>query len=218
MRLSKFQLSRALLMLEIRALVAPPTLWGMLIVLSLLVGYSFIQAVELFSQASRTALSYPELASGMNPMEGVFVPTLGAYYLVETLLLPFVVIRMIGQDKQDGALTLLLQLPLSTFSLNAVKVWAMGVVWLFFLLPGVSVLVVWQHLGGDVHFPGILALVLGHTLYSLTIVCIAMFATAISESLPAASMICLAATLGSWVLDFSANGGGWMGALGEWSL
>ncbi len=205
-------------MLEIRALLAPPTLWGMLVVLSLLVGYSFIQAVDLFSQASRTALSYPELASGMNPLEGVFVPTFGAYYLVETLLLPFVVIRLIGQDKQNGALKLLLQLPLSTFSLNAVKAWAMGVAWLIILLPGVSVLVVWRHLGGDVHLSEILTLLLGHTLYSLTIVCIAMFATAISHSLPAASMICLAATLGSWVLDFSASGGGWMGALSEWSL
>ena len=97
-------------MQEIRTLLVSPALWAMLIVLSFLLGYSFIQAVELFSQASRTALSYPELASGMNPLEGVFVPTFGAYYLVETLLLPFVVIRLSGQDKQDGTLKLLLQL------------------------------------------------------------------------------------------------------------
>ncbi len=94
MQLSEFQLSRVLLMQEIRALLVSPALWGMLIILSLLVGHSFIQAVELFSQASRTALPYPELAGGMNPLEGIFVPTFGAYYLVETLLLPFVIIRL----------------------------------------------------------------------------------------------------------------------------
>jgi hypothetical protein len=218
LQLSKLQLSRVLLMQEIRTLLVSPALWVMLIILSLLVGYSFIQAVELFSQASRTALSYPELASGMNPLEGVFVPTFGAYYLVETLLLPFVIIRLIGQDKQNGALKLLLQLPLSPFSLNAIKLSAMAVVWLLMLLPGVSVLIIWQYLGGVVYFPEILTLMLGHTLYSLTIVCIAMFATVISNSLPTAAMICLAATLGSWVLDFAAGDGGWMGVLGSWSL
>ena len=205
-------------MQAIRTLLLSPALWGMLVILSLLVGYSFIQAVELFSQASRTALSYPELASGMNPLEGIFVPTFGAYYLVETLLLPFVVIRLIGQDKQNGTLKLLLQLPLSPFSLNTIKLSAMGVVWLFILLPGVSVLIIWQYLGGAVYFPEVLTLLLGHTLYSLTIICIAMFATAISESLPTAAMICLTATIGSWVLDFAAANGGWMAALSNWSL
>ncbi len=70
MQLSEFQLSRVLLLQEIRALLISPALWVMLIILSLLVGYSFIQAVELFSQASQTALSYPDLASGMNPRGG----------------------------------------------------------------------------------------------------------------------------------------------------
>lgn len=207
-----------LLAQEIRTLLVSPALWVMLMILSLLVGYSFIQAVKLFSQASQTALSYPELASGMNPLEGIFVPTFGAYYLVETLLLPFVIIRLIGQDKQNGTLKLLLQLPLSPFSLNAIKLLAMAVVWLFILLPAVSVLIIWQYLGGAVHFPEIFTLVLGHTLYSLTIVCIAMMATVISNALPTAAMICLAATLGSWVLDFAASDGGWMGVLGGWSL
>jgi len=89
----------------------------MLIIVSWLVGYSFIQAVDLFSQASRTAVSFPELARGMNVLDGIFVPTFGAYYLSESLLLPFVAIRLIGLDKQSGALKLLLQLPLSPLSL-----------------------------------------------------------------------------------------------------
>lgn len=224
MQLSRFQLSCVLLMQEIRALLVSPALWVMLVMLSLLVGYSFIQAVELFSQASRTALSYPELASGMNPLEGVFVPTFGAYYLVETLLLPFVAIRLFGQDKQNGTLKLLLQFPLSPFSLNAIKLLAMAVVWLFILLPGLSALIIWQYLGGTVYCPEILTLLLGHTLYALTVICIAVFAiavfaAAITDALPTAAVICLAATLGSWVLDFAASEqSGWMGALGNFSL
>ncbi len=220
-RFNRFRLLKVLLGQEIRTLCISPALWVMLIILSLLVGYSFIQAVALFSQASQTALSYPELASGMNPLPGIFVPTFGAYYLVETLLLPFVIIRLIGQDKENGTLKLLLQLPLSPFELNGVKLAAMGMVWLLFLLPAVSVLLIWQYLGGAVYFQEICTLSLGHTLYSLTIVCIAMFATVISRALPTAAMICLAATLGSWVLDFAASAAGnsgWMTILCNLSL
>lgn len=218
MHLSKFRLSSLLLTQEVRVLLASPALWGMLIILSFLVGYSFIRAVDLFSQASRTALSYPELASGMNPLEGIFVPTFGAYYLVETLLLPFVTIRLIGQDKQNGTLKLLLQLPMSPFFLQGIKLCAMGIVWLLILVPGISVFVIWHRLGGAVYFPEILTLMLGHTFYALTIICIAMFATTISQALPTAAMICLTVTLGSWVLDFAAANGGWLEILAKWSL
>ncbi|WP_419603808.1 hypothetical protein, partial [Thiolapillus sp.] len=113
--MSSTALARLLWRQELRTLLLSPSLWLMLVILSWLVGYSFIQAVDLFSKASRTALAYPQLAKGMNAMEGVFVPTFGAYYLVATLLFPFVVIRLIGHDKQTGSLKLLLQLPVSTF-------------------------------------------------------------------------------------------------------
>ncbi len=192
----------------------------MLIIISLLTGYSFNQAVDLFSQASRTALSFPELASGMNPMDGIFVPTFGAYYLCETMLLPFVAIRIIGLDKQSGAIKLLLQLPFAPISLCGIKAAAMGLVWLLSLLPAVMVLFLWQSFGGHISFAEITVLCAGHGLYSMTVVCIAMFAAAVSDSLPTAAMFCLAVTLGSWILDFSVSGqsGGLLAAIGTFSL
>jgi ABC-2 type transport system permease protein len=51
-------------------------------------------------------LSFPELARGMTPLDGILVPTLGAFYLGTTLLFPFVAIRALGQDKESGALKL----------------------------------------------------------------------------------------------------------------
>jgi len=216
---SKKQLAWLVLNQEIRSLLLSPALWIMLIIVSLLVGYSFIQAVDLFSQASRTALSFPEMASGMNPLEGIFVPTFGAYYLSQTLLLPFVAIRLIGLDKQSGALKLLLQLPLSPFALCGLKLVAMGIVWLASLLPAALALIVWNNLGGHIYPPEIITLLAGHGLYSLTVICIAMFAATISDSLPTAAMFCLAATLGSWVLDFAASSqNGLLGTLGSLSL
>ncbi|MEA3468826.1 MAG: ABC transporter permease [Thermodesulfobacteriota bacterium] len=217
--LPKHQLARLILIQEIRGLLLSPALWIMLIIVSLLVGYSFLQAVSLFSQASHTALSFPEMASGMNPLEGIFVPTFGAYYLSQTLLLPFVAIRLIGLDKQNGTLKLLLQLPLSPLALCGLKITAMGLVWLLSLLPAASALILWHNLGGHMYLPEIAILLAGHGLYSLTVITIAMFAATVSDSLPTAAMFCLAATLGSWVLDFAASGqSGLLSTLGRVSL
>lgn len=215
---SKLRIAGTVLQQELRGLTGSSLLWCMLAALSLLLGYSFIEAVKLFSQASQTALAYPALAGGMNPLAGIFRPTFGAYYLVETLLLPFVIIRLIGQDKQNGTLKLLLQLPISPAALNLIKLVAMAGVWLLILLPGISTIIVWHCLGGTVYLPEIICLLLGHTLYALLIICITMFATAISNSLPTAAMICLVTTLGSWVLDFAAGNGGGLGILGNWSF
>lgn len=216
---SKMQLARLVLMQEIRSLCVSPSLWIMLIILSFLVGYSFFQAVDLFSSASRTALSFPQMASGMNPLEGIFVPTFGAYYLTQTLLLPFVAIRLIGLDKQSGALKLLLQLPLSSFALCGLKILAMGLVWLLSMIPAASTLILWRYMGGHIFYPEIALLLTGHALYSLTVIAIAMFAATISDSLPTAAMVCLAVTLGSWVLEFaSSDPNGLLGVMSHLSL
>jgi len=208
-----------LLVQELRSLLLSPVLWGMFITMSLLTGYSFIEAVDLFARASKTAASFAELAAGMNPLQGILVPTFGACYLVETLLLPFVAIRLIGLDKQTGTLKLLLQLPLSTTALCGIKVGAMGLVWLFSLLPIGLALLIFHVLGGHVHLPEVVLLFAAHGLYGLSIIVIAMFAAAISDSLPTAAMLSLAVTLGLWVLDFAAAGHqGFPAVLGSLSL
>jgi len=52
-----------LLGLELRELLTARSLWVMLLLLCPLMGYSFIQSVNLYSEASRTALQFPELAN-----------------------------------------------------------------------------------------------------------------------------------------------------------
>jgi hypothetical protein len=74
-------------------------------------------------------------------------------------------------------------------------------------------------MGGHVHGPEIAVLLAGHGLYGLTVVCFALLAAVISDSLPTAAMVCLAATLGTWVLNFAETGqGGFAGLLSSLSL
>lgn len=194
-------------------------LWFMLLVLSPLVGYGFLQAVELFAEASRSALQFPELARGMSPLDGILVPTFGAFYLGNTLLYPFVAIRMIGTERQSGSLKLLLQLPLSPQRAVAVKALALGAAWLAALLPGLSALLAWALLGGHLSLPETADLLLGHALYAFAVTGLAFFAAAVTESSATAAIVALAFTLGSWVLDFAATGhAGWLRELAFLSL
>jgi hypothetical protein len=90
---------RPLLMKELREALSGRALWTTLFILCPLVGYSFFQAVALYSEASASARDSPTLASGLSPLDGVLVPSFGALYLAVTLLFPFVAIRALGHER-----------------------------------------------------------------------------------------------------------------------
>lgn len=179
----------------------------MMLVLCLLVGYSFIQAAALYAEASRSALPGSDMARGLSPLDGVLVPTFGAYYLALTLLFPFVAIRALGAEKQSGSVKLLLQMPVSPASAVAVKALAMMAAWLVALLPGLSAVAAWAFIGGHVPLFETFNLLLGYGLYALAIVGISLFASALADSVSTAALVALAIVLSSWVLDFSGGMG-----------
>jgi hypothetical protein len=191
---------------EIWEVFSGRALWVLLLLLGPLVGYSFFQAVSLYAEASSAARDSPVLASGLSPLDGILVPTLGAFYVMVTLLFPFVAIRVLGQEKESGALRLLAQLPYRASTVVAVKLAAVALAWLLSLLPVLSTLGIWALLGGHLYLPETLNLLLGHLLYGLLIGAIALFAAAVAESAATAAIIALAFTIGSWVLDFTAAG------------
>jgi ABC-2 family transporter len=197
---------RPLLVKELWEMLSGRALWTLLLILCPLVGYSFAQAVALYSEASSAARDSPALASGLSPLDGVLVPSFGALYICTTLLFPFVAIRALGGEKESGALRLLVQLPYPTPALIAAKMAAIFIAWLLSLIPVLSALAIWQLLGGHLYAPETLNLVFGHLLYGLLVGAIALFAAAVSESAATAAIVVLAFTIGSWVLDFGLAG------------
>src|SRR5439155_25518616 len=115
-------------------------LWAMVLISAPLVGFSFIQAVRRYSETSSNALKLPQLAANLSPLDGIIVPTLGAVYLMNTFLLPFVAIRLIGPGKHTGALKLVLQLPIGPSRLVAITLASLGVGWLIGLISAPSAL------------------------------------------------------------------------------
>src|SRR6202008_1770664 len=99
-----------LLAKEFRELLASRAFWLLLLFVGFLVGHSFITAVGLYTEMSGNG-GPAALPQGLTPLDGILVPTWGAYDLAATLLFPFVAIRLIAAEKESGALKLLLQLP-----------------------------------------------------------------------------------------------------------
>jgi ABC-2 type transport system permease protein len=205
---------------ELREVLVSRALWSMVFVSALLVGFSFLQAVQLYSGSSQNAQRLPQLAASLSPLDGIVIPTFGGVYLMNTFLLPFVAIRLIGNEKQTGALKLLLQLPIGPNRTIGVKLIALGVGWLIALVPTLSALLIWSTLlGGHLYVPELLSVFLGHALYALVIVGFAFLAASLTESSATAAIVTLSFTLGAWILEFAGGAGsGLVKAIAAFSL
>jgi ABC-type transport system involved in multi-copper enzyme maturation permease subunit len=209
---------RELLLKEWRELLASRSYWLLLLMIASLVGQAFITAVNFYAEASGIGGGPGALAQGLTPLDGILVPTFGAYDLAATFLLPFVAIRLISAEKESGALKLMLQLP---GSVNT-KMIAKGLVilggWLVALLPGLVAIALWKSYGGHLYAPETLNLLLGHLLRAILSVGIAVAAAALAESAASAAIVTLGITVGTWALDFVASGrGGWLQRLASYT-
>ena len=189
---------RPLLAKEVREILGGRSLWTMLLLLCPLIGYSFFQAVSLYSEASSAALQSPVLANSLSPFDGVLVPTFGSFYVAATLLFPFVAIRVLGQEKETGALRLLVQLPYRSSTLVVTKLVAVVIAWIFAGIPAMSAVAIWRGLGGHLALGETSNLLFGHLLYGTLVGALALFAASIAESAATAAIIALAVTIGSW--------------------
>jgi ABC-2 type transport system permease protein len=208
-----------LLAKELREIAAGRALWIMLLLLCPLIGFSFVQAVALYADASQSAQQSPVLATSLSPFDGMLIPTLGSFYIGVTLLFPFVAIRVLGSEKETGALRLLVQLPYGSATLVTAKLAAIALAWLLCTVPALSALMAWILLGGHLGTAETINLLVGYFLYGLLIGAIALFASAIADSSATAAIITLAFTIGSWVLDFALAGNpGWLAWISRLSL
>ena len=208
-RLNAIASWRWLIEKELREIAASRSYWLLLLVIGALVGHAFMTSVALYAEASGIGGGPSALAQGLSPLEGIVVPTFGAYDLAATLLFPFVVIRLVAGDKETGALNLELQSP-SPFGASIVaKAVALLIAWGVAGLAGAVALAMWRTLGGHLYAPETWTVVLGHVLRGLLTIGVAAAAGALAASAASAAIIALTITLGTWALDYvaAARGG-----------
>ena len=192
---------------ELRELSASRSFWLLLLFVGLLVGHGFITAVGLYAEMSGSG-GPTALPQGLNSLDGVLVPTWGAYDLAATLLFPFVAIRLISTEKESGGLKLLLQLPGTMLAKLAAKGLVLLLAWLIAWLPGLAAIVLWRSYGGHLYAPETLNLLLGHLLRGLLSGALGVAAAALTDVAASAAIVTLAFTVGTWALDFVAAGRG----------
>ena len=192
---------------DLSELAASRAWWLLLVVLGLLTGQAFLEAVRSYAEMSAPNA----LAQGLSPLDGIVVPTLGAYELAIMLLFPFIAIRLVANERDTGALKLVLQWPVTRTEIVLTKILTLVVAWLISLIPFAIAMVLWRLYGGSLDPAETLNALLGYTLRFLLTASLSMLAAALLPGAANAAVAVLAFTIGTWALDFIGTGrGGWM--------
>lgn len=209
---------RWLLANDFRELLLSRAFWMLVGVVGLLVGHAFLTATETYAEVSGAAGGTAVLSQGLSPLDGVIVPTFSAYNLAATLLLPFVVIRLVATERQSGALRLLLQASPSRTAIIASKVAVLLVAWIVALTPGAIAMLLWRSAGGHLDTAEVVAVIAGHLALALITIGISVAAGALAGSPASGAIIALTVTLGAWAIDFAATvNGGWAAAMARYT-
>ena len=193
---------------EFRELLASRAYWLLLLMIGPLVGQGFIAAVNLYAEVSGAGSGPAALPQGLSPLDGILVPSFGAYDLAVTLLFPFVAIRLVAAEKESGALKLMLQAPASIGSVVAAKGAVILTGWLIAWVPGLITVLLWKLYGGHLHEPEALNLLAGHLLRVILSAGVAVAAAAVCAGGATAAIVTLGFTVGTWALEFIAAGRG----------
>jgi len=198
---------------DLGELFASRAFWLTLLAIGPLVGQAFIQAVDTYAEVSGGALP-----QGLSPLDGVVIPSLGAYELAIMLLFPFVAIRMISAERMSGAWKLMVQWPVTNAGHVLSKLCALTVAWLVALIPFGIAMVLWHCYGGHLYAAEMVSVMLGYLLRFLFTAAISMAAASLVPGAASAAVVVLAFTIGTWAIDFIAAGrGGWLQSLASYT-
>lgn len=173
-----------------------------------LVGQAFVTAVATYAEMSGAGSGPAALAQGLSPLDGLVVPTLGAYDLAVTFLFPFVAIRLVSSERESGASKILAQTPARITSRMAVKAAVLLGGWILAWLPAFAALWLWQGYGGHLAWPETANVFLGHLLHAFLAAGVAVAAASVCHGSASAAIVTLGFTVGTWALNFVAAGRG----------
>ncbi len=173
----------------------------LLIIASFIIGSSFSTSVNLYSNASVSAMDDPLYAKEFDPFEGIFVPTIGSLYLVFTLILPFVVVPLVSDEFEKNSIIMLFnmyngtQIILSKFLIAFLYI----LIIVSFTLPAVCLFLI---IGGHFTLSEYLLIILGYILYGCIIIGLSFFITTVFRSKTVSTMITVGVLILPWIVGF----------------
>jgi hypothetical protein len=194
--------------------------WLVLSLAALLIGHSFVLAVDIFSASSRSVVGSLLQAREMDPLAGIVRPTLGGLSLAVALLGPIVAARPLAIEKERRTYGALALSEGSTSRLLARKAGASACATALFLVPALALFLTFRALGGHLDALETGVAVFGEVLHIGLVAAIGLCAAAWTKSFAQAVTLGVAASLTSWAIDvadgFAALA--WLGRAAEWSL
>ncbi|HWW84061.1 MAG TPA: ABC transporter permease subunit [Vicinamibacterales bacterium] len=195
---------------EWRELVASHAWWVLLLVMGPLVGVSFISAVRTYAEASGLNGTAAGVGEAFSPLIGVWAPTFSACELAAAFLLPFVAIRLVGGDRQSGALKLELQRSMGMAARIGAKALVLFAGWTVATMAPVLAILLWRYYGGSIYGPELLTVAFGHLLNAGLTIALAAAMASVAEHPSTAAILTLSVTVGTWIVNFiAAVQGGW---------
>jgi hypothetical protein len=201
---------------EWRDLLVSRSWWVLLAGMGPLVGVAFISAARTYAEVSGLNGTSAGVGEALSPLIGVWAPAFSACELAAVFLLPFVAIRLVGGDRQNGALKLELQQGMPAPLLIAAKTIVAVAGWLIAMLPPLSAIPLWRSYGGSLYGPELATLAAGHVLNAGLTIALGAAMAAIAEHPSTAAILALGVTVGTWILNFfgAVQGGWWERAAG----
>ncbi len=194
--------------------------WLIAALAALLIGHSFVLAIDLFAAGSRSVQSGGLMSREFDPLLGIARPTLGGLYLSLSLLAPLVAARSIAVEQERRSLRVLLLQTAMPVRLLVAKYLAACAGVSLLLLPVLLCLGMWRVSGGHLFTLETAVALLGHVLYLLLLTAVGCAAATWTSSVAQATALTLLAVLGSWGIDaaegFSALS--WLSAAADFSL
>lgn len=184
--------------------------WFLLLIASgFLVGHAFITAIATYAEMSGANGGPAALSEGLSPLDGFVTPVFSTLSLVTTLLLPFVVIRVVAHERANGAWKLMVQGPATLSQLLYSKIAIVKTAWAIATIPALLALLAWASAGNHLNAAETLSVIGGQALFAWLAIGVAMAAAAVARSEASAAIATLGFTIGTWALDFmgQARGG-----------
>ncbi len=196
---------RALFKKELQDIFSKRSTNLFIMLLSVIILYSFYSAVDLYSKASLAAVNNPLYATGFEPVPGIFVPTFGGLFIMLSLFAPFIFIQTISSEKKYGTIPLIAQYPVPFYAVYIAKIISSVVFLLVSLLMVLPAIIYWVMMGGHLPISELSLLFIGYTLYGLFVISVSLFSASILEETAQASILALFLITMSWFIDFGKD-------------
>lgn len=204
---------------ELAVALGSPTAWLAAAVGALIVGHSFVLALDLYAAASRSVVEGALMAREFDPLLGVARPTYGGADFCLTLLGPTVAARVLAIEKERRTLHARLLAVASPLRLLLAKTTAAAVALTLLLVPVLFTMLLWTCSGGQLGAAELVTLLAGGLLHALLLASLATAAAAWTRGAAQATTVALALSLSAWVIDAGSDFAAlaWLGPLTQLS-